>query len=750
MTETNVGGPSLIKLGKLANGREFDKLESLWIEALNQEGYSWRELLPIAGQVGRQGSGERADTLLETLIGWVEENEGTEAAFLAVRRAAGQLPRGRNIRSHLNRLFLAMNGANPELVHLSDHLLKSEPDLDEIVQTLELYAQLAPGSFATCRDFLMPGVVEEFDGAEGRVTLRFGDRKAEFGLDTVKRLTPRSADHFPALVLYDPQRLSTLAEQEPAEFIKLALRSDREQRLSYRELKQSLTELMGEKGWRDWWQGAKAAIKRDPLIGMGGGTQPAFRLLRQADRYEDRLRREFDHGKEPQERLLKILVYLDEIAKEKRNGNCEGCTDEDLLLHFGNGAAKIAVACLQDQQPALALAGLALHAEIAAKGVGVARPNPRAASQVLGHLKDQGALAVDLAEGLLQRVLAYVKQVLPEAWGGVWAAVLARSGKRMCDMVAKGLLEGGQKEALLGALQAAVERPTNSPDLLGWLWRTRFTAGPAGQFLAEQETLPDRVVAGAMFGMLDSVGKLYGMSMEEKHLKVLESARAALATQNNRPLLALIDAADRPEALRLKEILAGNAGISPGHRAQLLGYLRSKHADLFVEVTREWDEPGTIYTTEPGLRKMQGNLNHIISVEIPEVARQIGEAASFGDLSENSEYTAALEKRDQLASRATRLENELAMAKVINHEMAGSEFVNIGTRVMARELPDGQPEAFTFLGPWDTDVQNRVLNYQAPLAMAFMGARVGATVVFGSDGEQRSWEVLSIGPAPGI
>jgi len=36
MTDTTSEGPSLIKLGKLANSKDFDKLEGLWLEALNQ------------------------------------------------------------------------------------------------------------------------------------------------------------------------------------------------------------------------------------------------------------------------------------------------------------------------------------------------------------------------------------------------------------------------------------------------------------------------------------------------------------------------------------------------------------------------------------------------------------------------------------------------------------------------------------------------------------------------------------------
>ena len=228
-----------------------------------------------------------------------------------------------------------------------------------------------------------------------------------------------------------------------------------------------------------------------------------------------------------------------------------------------------------------------------------------------------------------------------------------------------------------------------------------------------------------MLTLLDAIGKLYGMSMEEKHLKTLEMARQTIATQASKPLLDLLEQADRHEAVRLKRVIESNGGLAPAHRTLLLGFLRAKHADIFVESAREWEDQTVTYTTAGGLRRQQGKLQNIIDDDIPAVAKQIGEAASFGDLSENAEYTAALEKRDQLASTATRLESELSQARVITPDMARSDFVNVGTRVTVRNDQSGAEEVYTFLGPWDTDTENRVLNYQAPLAQAFMGAKVG-------------------------
>lgn len=746
MTEIESGGPSLIKLGKLANAKDFDKLESLWDEALENEEYSWKELLPIAGQVGRQNAVDRAEPLMNKLVDWVEKKEGAKIALIAVLEAATQLPDGSRLLDRMKRLYLT---AYPDFLELSDLLelvLTEKSNLAAATKTISLYLQLQVGCYALENNFLMPGMVEDINSENGTLSLRFDDRHAEYTLDQVAQLRPRPADYFPAMFLYAREELRTMANDDPVTFVKTALHSNREGRIMYKEIKAKVTDLLGDKGWKGWWTTAKPALKRDPMIGMSAGSQPTFRLLRQADKFEDRLRREFDFAKTPLNKLLKVMGYLDEISREEKNGTCDGCVDDELLVYFGNGAAKVAVSVLKES-PGLALAGLTLHAEVAARGAAVARPNPKAAAQVVSRIDDLGTLTQDLPEALLQRVLNYVKKAMPEDWGTVWAAVLLRSGKRSCDSITRGLIEGGQTEALAAALAKTVDRPTSSPDLMGWMWRGRYSTGATSKFLLGLEDLTEARMADGMFSLLDSIGNLYGMSLEEKHLKVLESARTALATQHNRPLLGLIDQADRREGIRLKGILENNAGLSPSQRTQLLGYLRSKYGDIFIEITREWEDGGIIYTTEDGLRTYQEALNFIINEEIPEVARQIGEAASFGDLSENAEYTAALEKRDQLASRATRMKNELLLAKVINLEMAGGDFVNAGTRVTAHANDTDIDEVYTFLGPWDTDVANKVLNYQAPLAMAFMGTKVGDTVKFGEGSEARTWAILKIEPA---
>jgi transcription elongation GreA/GreB family factor len=209
---------------------------------------------------------------------------------------------------------------------------------------------------------------------------------------------------------------------------------------------------------------------------------------------------------------------------------------------------------------------------------------------------------------------------------------------------------------------------------------------------------------------------------------------------------AVFAAADSEAAGKLKLLIEQNAGLTSLNRGRLLGLLRLEHERLFAEDSRPWRDEGVIYTTETGLLRRQEDLERIIKFDIPAVAKQIGEAAAFGDLSENSEYTAALEKRDQLTSRAAMMENEIKAARIITPDMARSPYVNVGCRIRARNLDSDREETFCFLGPWDAEPERGVLTYDAPLALAFMGHKVGDEVVYGEGDDRRRWEVMAIEP----
>lgn len=70
--------------------------------------------------------------------------------------------------------------------------------------------------------------------------------------------------------------------------------------------------------------------------------------------------------------------------------------------------------------------------------------------------------------------------------------------------------------------------------------------------------------------------------------------------------------------------------------------------------------------TRERLKELEEELNYLKTTREKEVAEQIKEARSFGDLSENSEYDEAKNEQAKLYGRIAEVENILSHAVVID------------------------------------------------------------------------------------
>jgi len=417
---------------------------------------------------------------------------------------------------------------------------------------------------------------------------------------------------------------------------------------------------------------------------------------------------------------------------------------------------------LAERDPVLALAALVVQAAVAERGTELPRPPAEAVAGALARVADPTLLPRRLDERLLRATLDELRLALPDRWAPIWAGVLPRTGRRLAEALVREMMESGHAAELEGALAEVVARPTTSPDVLCWLWRARRT-GKQSAVLAGMAALPERAVLDAMLALADATGRLCAVSDEDRHHKTLALVQQTLAGTGGMPIRDVAASLDTAGAHRLKVQIETNGGLPPSLRHELLAHVRASHPDVFHATAKPWEED-VIYTTAAGLERRRAEFDDLVKVQLPAVAKQIGEAAAHGDLSENAEYKAALEKRDLVTGRASEIEAELARARLITAEMAGSSFVNVGTKVRARELGgaasagaagsgaagSGHEETvFMFLGPWDTDPDRHVLSYDAPLALAFMGKKPGEIAEYGVGPDRRRWEVLEVGSGTG-
>lgn len=171
-----------------------------------------------------------------------------------------------------------------------------------------------------------------------------------------------------------------------------------------------------------------------------------------------------------------------------------------------------------------------------------------------------------------------------------------------------------------------------------------------------------------------------------------------------------------------------------------------KDKQFFAQDSGFFWEGATIWTTKAGLHRRSAELKEIKEVKIPENQDAIGRAASYGDLSENSEWEAAIEEQRNLTARAMEMEEELRETDFIEEAALIEDTVCPGTRVTYRDLGTGKEAAVLLLGPWDEDevLGTQVISYRAPLAQGLLGLNSGEKASVKLPGGDVELEILSI------
>ena len=127
---------------------------------------------------------------------------------------------------------------------------------------------------------------------------------------------------------------------------------------------------------------------------------------------------------------------------------------------------------------------------------------------------------------------------------------------------------------------------------------------------------------------------------------------------------------------------------------------------------------------------LQEELVYLKTVREKEVADQIKEARSFGDLSENSEYDEAKNEQGKLYSRIAEVENILQNCVVIEEEYdENSSTVRLGSKVTVLDKEFNEEEVYEVVGSQEADPMNGWISEDSPFGKALLGKAIGEEVV---------------------
>lgn len=154
--------------------------------------------------------------------------------------------------------------------------------------------------------------------------------------------------------------------------------------------------------------------------------------------------------------------------------------------------------------------------------------------------------------------------------------------------------------------------------------------------------------------------------------------------------------------------------------------------------------PKGFLCTKSMFDKKTAELEHIMNVEIPENSKDIGTARDLGDLRENAEYQYAKDKQKNLNFMMNKLTDEIDIAKIINPEDVDTNYVEFGVDVEFQDNLTGGTMKYTVLGPWESNPEKNILNFQAPLGLKIYNMKKGENKKFEINGVKYDLTVKSI------
>jgi len=222
-------------------------------------------------------------------------------------------------------------------------------------------------------------------------------------------------------------------------------------------------------------------------------------------------------------------------------------------------------------------------------------------------------------------------------------------------------------------------------------------------------------------------------------MTILETAGWARAESARKVITALLEARHDQLVHHLKSLDTRRLGMLSEQLSELGP---AQDTGLLLEVMRELSQRRSgvderprfwqsdfVYASPSAIARRHDELIRLKSEEIPAAARAIKEAASHGDLSENAEYAAALERRDLLLDALRRGTEQFDRLRPYPRNDMTRSVCSPGTKVLL-ESEEGRELEFQVVGPLEAAPEDGRVNYLAPMGAAVLGTSPGDSVSF--------------------
>ncbi|MBW7898114.1 Transcription elongation factor GreA [Candidatus Brocadiaceae bacterium B188] len=724
---------SINELISLVNTEQYNKLEEAWLGAIESNNNNLPALFEIVELLMKREEKKRAHDFLMTLTSLYKQKGLHQDVLEILKKMLEYNPKEKGLAKEFAECYSYIYKDRP---YAKDLITRTCPetttDIRNAMKLLERYFYLDQGNYVFHKSWGV-GEVLSVDTHSEKIHINF-EKKSNHSvaIDIAPNILQKlDNDDLLVMIFARKDALQKMIEEQPVDLIKLTLKYFKG-KASVSQLKNRLIAgVIPPDGWGRWWTHTKKLLKKDPYIKLTEGTPTtSFLEFRNSP---------MTHHQEILERLnqtedldKKIEITKKYISEMRHTEVCK-----ETLTQLSDEFKKAADLC-HETNPSVALECLILLEEMQC----MLKAEPDKYKNTIETLirKNNNLPALVDAVGILEYKkysLDLIKKIRQEKWQEDFAHLLFINRGNLWEFIIKELIAENKQHTIEEVAFKAFNHFNAYPEHYIWFCKNSMH----GRYPELYKNIDPAIMLNRLIELLDNLCFKIQKGRDGDFKTIVNKIKNLLEDKGTDYAINILNDAN---AESIYNVVSSSKGLEDWFKVSIESVIQDRYPELFEKPGLPKLDEHKIYVTKEGYEKKKKEFDHLMNVEFPENARDLGEAISRGDLRENAEYKAAREKQAMLVEKAERMKSELQRVVILDPHSVHPDSASPGTRVTLRHQGKTELEIYTILGPWDVDIENGVISYLSPIGKGLLNKNAGETVTIKLPEGESSYEIIKI------
>lgn len=712
-------------LHRYINRRQHSPIKQVWGKIIELQPDDLEALMQIETRVARALGGDRAISLLEVLYPHVREEENWDASVTILKRILHHDPKNNGARAELVDVYTNRYSGHS---HLDDYikisnLSQSWRNVHEAIADFEKHISFDEGHYVFHRAWGLGRIKSIRDDQFVIDFLKKRGHKMSLKM-AVSALHILADDHFWVIRATVPRdQIKDRVKSDPVWALRTIIKSFNNAADMKRVKAELVPRILTPSEWTKWSTTARRILKTDSVFGSPPGKLDIYSVRDRPISFEEKTFNKFRSAKTFLNRVQTLHEFLDLAQPDSEYLG-------DMYQYFA-GFLKASSGQIENSLASL------LIVERLKRDYPYLDPNVRLAfSDLFADIDDLEFVFTTLDNGGLARdFLTHVHNEIG-AWPHVYARIfLFHPLRHIVDT----LVSPEHADVVSRLVSDIVDDYRDYRLPFVWLVRNEGDTG----WLAKHDVRQEKVLIG-MIHLLDLTYRDIGNKRDPQVNRKLNRQIADYLFKENQ-LDDFIAAASEESITRIYTLVEDVKDLDPSIKLRLRQQIKERFpAYRFSDDAEKETVRLGLLVTRAGYEGRQRELREILEVEIPENSKEIGIALQMGDLRENAEYKAALEKQEQLKNSVSRLQDDLQNAQIFDLAEANDAVISFGTRVRLTNIENDAAEQYLILGPWESDPNRNIISYLSPLGAELWNHRAHDELQFTINNKDFRYRIDSI------